>query len=120
MRDVKTRVIYVGKALSLCNRVPNYFHAASVLPEHIAAMVDRVYDFDVITTANEKEALLLENTLIKRHKPRFNVRLVDDKTFLSIEITTDEEWPRARLVRRVRRGKGVAFGPYASASAVRE
>src|SRR2546428_8316463 len=66
MRDVKTRVIYVGKALSLYNRVPNYFHAASGLPEHIAAMFDRVYDFDVITTANEKEAQVLENTLIMR------------------------------------------------------
>src|SRR5713226_4674854 len=100
MRDVKTRVIYVGKALSLYNRVPNYFHAANVLPEHIAAMVDRVFDFDVITTANEKEALVLENTLIKRHKPRFNIRLRDDKNYLYVKLPVNEEFPRVYTVRR--------------------
>ena len=75
MRDAQARVIYAGKALSLRNRVPNYFQASSVLPEHIAAMVARVYEFEVITTANEKEALVLEQTMIKRHRPRFNIRL---------------------------------------------
>src|SRR5436309_12599104 len=79
MRDQQARVIYVGKALSLKNRVPNYFHASSLLPTHLVAMVERVFDFEVITTANEKEALVLEITLIKRYRPRFNIRLRDDK-----------------------------------------
>src|SRR5712691_12641249 len=72
MRDVQARVIYAGKALNLRNRVPNYFQASSVLPEHIAAMVARVYEFEVITTATEKEALVLEQTMIKRKSTRLN------------------------------------------------
>ncbi len=119
MRDVKTQVIYVGKALSLYNRVPNYFHAASVLPEHIAAMVDRVYDFDVITTANEKEALVLENTLIKRHKPRFNIRLRDDKNYLYIKLPVTEDFPRVYTVRRTASDGAKYYGPYTNAIALR-
>src|SRR5216683_631984 len=119
MRDVKTRVIYVGKALSLYNRVPNYFHAANVLPEHIAAMVDRVFDFDVITTANEKEALVLENTLIKRHKPRFNIRLRDDKNYLYVKLPVNEEFPRVYTVRRAGSDGAKYYGPYTNAIALR-
>src|SRR5216683_999105 len=119
MRDVKTRVIYVGKALSLYNRVPNYFHAANVLPEHIAAMVDRVFDFDVITTANEKEALVLENTLIKRHKPRFNILLRDDKNYLYVKLPVNEEFPRVYTVRRAGSDGAKYYGPYTNAIALR-
>src|SRR2546430_13325720 len=78
MRDAQGRVIYAGKALSLRNRVPNYFQASSVLPEHIAAMVERVYEFELITTANDKQAPVLEQTIIKRHRTRFNIRRRDD------------------------------------------
>ncbi len=119
MRDVKTRVIYVGKALSLRNRVPNYFHAAGVFPEHIQAMVDRVYDFDVITTANEKEALVLECTLIKRHKPRFNIRLRDDKNYLYIKLPVTEDFPRVYTVRRTGSDGAKYYGPYTNAIALR-
>ncbi len=119
MRDLKTRVIYVGKALSLRNRVPNYFHASSQMPEHISAMVERVYDFEVITTANEKEALVLECTLIKQYKPRFNIRLRDDKNYLYIKLPLNEDFPRVYLVRRAGGGGAKYYGPYTNAIALR-
>ena len=119
MRDSQTRVIYVGKALSLRNRVPNYFQAGSVLPEHIRAMVERVFEFDVITTANEKEALVLECTLIKRYRPRFNIRLRDDKNYLYIKLPTNEEFPRIYTVRKPANDGAKYWGPYTHALALR-
>jgi len=119
MRDAQARVIYAGKALSLRNRVPNYFQASSVLPEHIAAMVARVYEFEVITTANEKEALVLEQTMIKRHRPRFNIRLRDDKNYLYIKLPLDEDFPRITLVRRPANDGARYWGPYTHAIALR-
>ena len=119
MRDLQARVVYVGKALSLINRVPNYFHAGSVLPEHIRAMVDRVHEFEVITTANEKEALILENTLIKRYRPRFNIRLRDDKNYLYIKLPVAEDFPRISMVRRPGGHGSRYWGPYTNALALR-
>jgi excinuclease ABC subunit C len=119
MRDTQGRVIYVGKALSLRNRVPNYFQASSVLPEHISAMVERVYEFEVITTANEKEALVLEQTLIKRYRPRFNIRLRDDKNYLYIKLPLTEDFPRITLVRRPATDGARYWGPYTHAIALR-
>jgi excinuclease ABC subunit C len=119
MRDAQARVIYAGKALSLRNRVPNYFQASSVLPEHIAAMVARVYEFEVITTATEKEALVLEQTMIKRHRPRFNIRLRDDKNYLYIKLPLDEDFPRITLVRRPANDGARYWGPYTHAIALR-
>ena len=119
MRDGQGRVIYVGKALSLRNRVPNYFQASSVLPEHISAMVDRVHEFEVITTANEKEALVLECTLIKRHRPRFNIRLRDDKNYLYIKLPLNEAFPRISTVRRPQSDGARYWGPYTHALALR-
>jgi len=119
MRDAQARVIYAGKALSLRNRVPNYFQASSVLPEHIAAMVARVYEFEVITTANEKEALVLEQTMIKLHRPRFNIRLRDDKNYLYIKLPLDEDFPRITLVRRPANDGARYWGPYTHAIALR-
>lgn len=119
MRDSQTRVIYVGKAISLRNRVPNYFQAGSVLPEHIRAMVERVFEFDVITTANEKEALVLECTLIKRYRPRFNIRLRDDKNYLYIKMPTNEEFPRIYTVRKPANDGAKYWGPYTHALALR-
>src|SRR5207245_8966372 len=98
MRDAQCGVFYAGKALSMRNRVPNYFQASSVLPEHIAAMVARVYEFEVITTATEKEALVLEQTMIKRHRPRFNIRLRDDKNYQYIKLPLNEDFTRSTLV----------------------
>lgn len=119
MRDVQTRVIYVGKALSLRNRVPNYFQAGSVLPEHIRAMVERVYEFDVITTANEKEALVLECTLIKRYRPRYNIRLRDDKNYLYMKVPRKGDFPRVYTVRKVADDGARYFGPFTNAGALR-
>ena len=119
MRDLQGRVIYAGKALSLRNRVPNYFQASSVLPEHIAAMVERVYEFEVITTATEKEALVLEQTMIKRHRPRFNIRLRDDKNYLYIKLPLNEDFPRITLVRRPGSDGARYWGPYTHAIALR-
>ncbi|HEY9288223.1 MAG TPA: excinuclease ABC subunit UvrC [Candidatus Dormibacteraeota bacterium] len=119
MRDLQGRVIYAGKALSLRNRVPNYFQASSVLPEHIAAMVARVYEFEVITTATEKEALVLEQTMIKRHRPRFNIRLRDDKNYLYIKLPLNEDFPRITLVRRPGTDGARYWGPYTHAIALR-
>ena len=119
MRDSQARVIYVGKALSLRNRVPNYFQAGSLLPEHIRAMVERVYEFEVITTANEKEALVLECTLIKRYRPRFNIRLRDDKNYLYIKLPINDEFPRIYTVRRPATDGARYWGPYTHALALR-
>ncbi|MDQ6709744.1 MAG: excinuclease ABC subunit UvrC [Candidatus Dormibacteraeota bacterium] len=119
MRDSQARVIYVGKALVLRNRVPNYFQAGSVLPEHTRAMVERVYEFEVITTANEKEALVLECTLIKRYRPRFNIRLRDDKNYLYIKLPVAEAFPRISTVRRPATDGSRYWGPYTHALALR-
>src|SRR5207249_10479089 len=96
MRDPQGRVIYAGKALSLRNRVPNYFQASSVLPEHIAAMVARVFEFVVVTTATEKEALFLLLTMIKQHLPRFHILPLDDNNSPSCNLTRKEHVPRIR------------------------
>ena len=119
MRDSQARVIYVGKALVLRNRVPNYFQASSVLPEHTRAMVERVYEFEVITTANEKEALVLECTLIKRYRPRFNIRLRDDKNYLYIKLPITEDFPRIYTVRKPANDGARYWGPYTHALALR-
>jgi excinuclease ABC subunit C len=119
MRDLKARVIYVGKALNLKNRLPTYFQTSGIFPEHISAMVERVFDFEVITTANEKEALVLECTLIKRHRPRFNIRLRDDKNYLYVKLPVNEDFPRIDLVRRPGTDGSKYYGPYTHALALR-
>src|SRR3989475_11397430 len=118
MRDAQARVIYAGKALSVRNRVPNYLQALSVLAEDTAAMVARVYEFEVITTATEKEALVLEQTMIKRHRPRFNIRLRDDKNYLYIKLPLNEDFPRITLVRRPGSDGARYWGPYTQSIAL--
>jgi excinuclease ABC subunit C len=112
-------VLYVGKARSLRSRVRSYFQAPARLPAKTAAMVGRAARLEVITTQSEVEALLLENTLIKRHRPRYNILLRDDKTYPYLKLTA-EAFPRLMLVRRVRNDGARYFGPYASAGAVRD
>ncbi|MGE0707836.1 MAG: excinuclease ABC subunit UvrC [Planctomycetota bacterium] len=119
--DERARVVYVGKAKSLRARVRSYLHVEDdgrIFYRHLRRTLR---DVTCVATDTEKEALLLENALIKRHSPRWNIKLTDDKSFLQIELTTHGEWPMARLVRaRGRRKKGEVFGPYSSARAVRE
>lgn len=118
--DGRRRVIYVGKAKDLRARVRSYLRDGDDGRRFYRHLVEAVRDVDCFRTSNEKEALLLENTLIKRHKPRWNIKLTDDKSFLQIELTSGGAWPRARLVRARSRKKGEVFGPYSSARGVRE
>jgi len=119
-KDAHGRVIYVGKASNLRQRLSNYFQDPVNLHPRTAQMVDAAVSVEWITVRNEVEALILEHSLIKEHHPRFNVRLRDDKSYPFLAVTTDEEWPRAVVVRG-RRKKGVRyFGPYPHAYAIRE
>ena len=119
-RDVQGRVIYVGKAINLRSRVSSYFADPKTLHPRTASMMSFADKVEWIDVRNEVEALLLEYALIKEHKPRFNIRLQDDKSFPFMAITTDEEWPRAMMFRGKRR-KGVRyFGPYVHPGAIRD
>ncbi|MCX7011604.1 MAG: GIY-YIG nuclease family protein [Candidatus Sumerlaeota bacterium] len=124
MRDAKDEVIYVGKASNLRSRVRSYFNRSGdsrFSVKYIAGAVQRI---ETLVTTNEKEAFLLENTLIKKHQPRYNIRLRDDKTYVSVAIDPTDEWPRAQVVRprgeRRRGDKALYFGPYSSAKSVRQ
>ena len=118
--DRHGQVIYVGKASSLRSRLASYFQATERLHPRTRQMVETAERVEWTIVRNEVEALMLEYSLIKRHHPRFNVRLRDDKSYPLLAVTTDEEWPRAVVVRG-RRRRGVRyFGPYAHAYAIRE
>ena len=117
-KDANGRVIYVGKAKSLRSRLGNYFQKS--LPPRTASMVAAAETVEWIQVANDVEALMLEYSLIKEHRPRFNVRLVDDKSYPFLAVTVSDEWPRPRVMRGKKR-KGVRyFGPYGHAYAIRE
>ncbi len=119
-KDAAGRVIYVGKAKSLRQRLSNYFQNPANLAPRTFQMVSNAASVEWIQVRNEVEALMLEYTLIKQHRPRFNVRLVDDKSYPFLAVTVSDEWPRP-MVMRGRRRKGVRyFGPYAHAYAIRE
>src|SRR5208282_366459 len=119
-RDRDGRVIYVGKAKSLRQRLSNYFQSPSALLPRTAQMVASAESVEWIQVRNDVEAVMLEYSLIKQHKPRFNVRLRDDKSYPFLAVTVSDEWPRA-MVRRGARDKGSRyFGPYAHAYAIRE
>ncbi len=119
--DAAARVIYVGKAKNLRARVRSYLRAGDDGRLFYRHLIRTLRDVQSFSTDTEKEALLLENTLIKRHRPRWNIKLTDDKSFLQIELTTHAQWPKTRLVRVRSRGKkGKVFGPYSSARSVRE
>ena len=145
MRDLETRVAYVGKATSLRSRLRSYFTGIDRHPDRTRRLVERVFDFEVIACANGREALILENSLIKRYRPRFNVRLKDDKSYLYLKIpqpgapdtlapgTAREsprqprsertelasQFPRPYYTRRLARDGARYFGPYTSASSLR-
>jgi len=117
-KDARGRVLYVGKAKNLRARVRQY---VSGQDERLMVpfLVEQVADVDVVLVHSDKDAILLENTLIKKHRPRFNVKLVDDSSFLHLRIDRRERWPRFRLVRRIQDTKARHFGPFASASRAR-
>jgi excinuclease ABC subunit C len=120
MRDAKGTIIYVGKARNLRQRVRSYFNASGDSRWHVRFLVARIADIEVMLTDTEKEALLLENTLIKQHRPRYNLDLKDDKTYFSLRLDLNEQFPRFTIVRKIPRDTARYFGPYASASAARE
>ncbi len=118
MLDRKQRVIYVGKSSNLRNRVNSYFQTGTQISSRIRWMVSLVDNFETIVVDSEMEALLLENNLIKQHRPFFNVLLRDDKNYPMLEMTLSEPFPRLRLVRRARSPRNRYFGPYTSAKAL--
>jgi excinuclease ABC subunit C len=118
-KDKAGKVLYVGKAASLRQRVRSYFGAPHTLDSKLHNMMSIVQDLDFIVTDSEQEALILENNLIKKHRPRFNVRLRDDKSYPYIKVALIEDWPRVFLTRRFDDDGGRYFGPYASAGSVR-
>ncbi|HQX63570.1 MAG TPA: GIY-YIG nuclease family protein, partial [Thermomicrobiales bacterium] len=117
MKNVAGDVIYVGKAAALRNRVRSYFQESRPPDPKTRELVSHIVDFDVIRTDTASEALILENELIKRYQPRYNVRLKDNKTYPYIKIT-NEEWPRVIATRRIVQDGGRYFGPYTSAGSV--
>ncbi|MFC1984371.1 excinuclease ABC subunit UvrC, partial [Chloroflexota bacterium] len=120
MRDAEGNILYVGKAANLRHRVRSYFGTGRKLSPKLERMVARVNDIDFFVTASEQEALILELNLIKRHRPRYNVRLKDDKTFPYLKIDINEDWPRVHITRRLEENGGRYFGPFASAKSIRQ
>ena len=120
MHDDKDEIIYVGKAISLKNRVRQYFQSSRGKTAKINRMVSRIARFEYIVTDSELEALVLECNLIKEHKPRYNTMLKDDKSYPYIKVTVGEPFPRVLFSRDMKRDKSRYFGPYTSAGAVKD
>ena len=120
MRGSRDEVLYVGKSASLRNRMRSYFGSRRGLADKTRELVRRIKDFDYIVAESEQEALLLENSLIKRHQPRFNARLKDDKTYPYIKVDLSEDFPRIYVTRRTATDGARYFGPFASAGSVRK
>jgi len=119
MKDRGGKVIYIGKAKDLRNRIRAYFRGGDGRFQ-IDFLMRRVGDVETLVTTNEKEALILENNLIKQYKPRYNIRLKDDKSYLSIKVTVSHPWPRILATRKIVKDGNRYFGPYSSAFAARE
>jgi excinuclease ABC subunit C len=119
MRDQHGKVIYVGKAKNVRARVRAYFRGGEGRSQ-IEFLMNRVGDVETLLTSNEKEALILENNLIKQYKPRYNIRLKDDKSYLSIKINVQHPWPRITATRKIVKDGSRYFGPYSSAFSARE
>ena len=113
-------VLYVGKAKQLRNRLRSYFSAGGDGRAQIPLLMEKVQRIEVIITDTEKEALLLENTLIKQHRPRYNIDLRDDKTYVSVRIDLREDFPALQVVRQVKDDGAHYYGPYSSAGAIRQ
>lgn len=119
-RDEKGKIIYVGKALSLKSRVRSYFQPGAQLPPKTKVMLERVADFDIIVTDSEVEALILEQNLIKEHRPRYNVMYKDDKSYPYLKVTMADDFPRVMITRRHVKDGSRYFGPYTRVGAVNE
>lgn len=120
MKDDHGKIIYVGKAIVLKNRVRQYFQSSRNHTPKVRAMVSHIADFETIMTANEVESLILEANLIKKHRPRYNIRLKDDKSYPYVKVTVQEEFSRVFITRRVLRDGARYFGPYTNVTALRD
>jgi excinuclease ABC subunit C len=118
-KDLKGNIIYIGKAKSLRNRVRSYSQRVEEKDIKTRTLISKITDLDYLVTESEKEALILENNLIKKYKPRYNVKIKDDKNYPYLRLTVDEPCPRLIIVRRIKRDGSLYFGPYPSALAVR-
>jgi excinuclease ABC subunit C len=119
LKDAQGKVIYVGKAVSLRARVRSYLRGGDERSQ-VRFLVGKLADVETLVTASEKEALILENNLIKQYRPRYNIRLKDDKSYVSVKVTIQEPWPRVLVTRRIVKDGSRYFGPFHSASAVRD
>ena len=120
MHDERDAIIYVGKAISLKNRVRQYFQSSRNKGAKIEQMVTHISRFEYIVTDSELEALVLECNLIKEHRPKYNTMLMDDKSYPFIKVTVNEPFPRVMLARQMKKDKAKYFGPYTSAGAVKD
>jgi len=120
MKDKRGRVIYVGKAISLKNRVRSYFQSSRNLSTKVATLVSKIEDIECIVTDSEVEALILECNLIKFHRPKYNILLRDDKQYPYIKISLNESFPRIQVARRVKKDGARYFGPFTNAGAMRD
>lgn len=119
-KDADGEILYVGKAKNLRNRVRSYFREAGPTHPRTLRLLERVADFDILSTDSEIEALILEANLVKEHKPRYNVSLKDDKRYPYIKVTTNEPFPRMLVVRRMRKDGARYFGPYTNVKGMRQ
>ncbi len=120
MKDSRAQILYIGKAKILRSRVRAYFQSSRTLHPRAKMFVDKVRDIKFLTTATEAEALILESNFVKKHQPRYNVLLKDDKHYPYIRLTTQEKFPRLEVVRRIRKDGATYFGPYSMVKEVRE
>jgi len=120
MKDEAGQILYVGKAVNLRARIRSYFHASAEYNHKIQRLVARIADLDFIITASELEALILESNLIKRHQPRYNIRLKDDKHYPYLKVTWQEDYPRVLIVRRMEHDGARYFGPFTASWAVQQ
>ena len=120
LKDENDVIIYIGKARDLRKRLAAYFKNSGHMDMKTGVLVNKICDFDTIITGNEKEALILESNLIKRHRPRYNVVLKDDKRYPSLRLDPEDKYPSFSIVRKIGEDDAIYFGPFASAHAVRE
>ena len=120
MHDERDAIIYVGKAISLRNRVRQYFQSSRNKGAKIEQMVTHISRFEYIVTDSELEALVLESNLIKEHRPKYNTMLKDDKSYPFIKVTVQEAYPRVLFARQMKKDKNRYFGPYTSGGAVKD
>ena len=120
MKNARGQVLYIGKAKVLADRVRSYFQRSSVPSPRIQAMIQHIADLDIFVTRSELEALILENNLVKKYRPRYNVVLRDDKNYPFLRLPLKDDYPRLEIVRRVKPDGALYYGPYVPTHALRE